>query len=184
MCSDDIEWLKELPYTISVPSRGIIVVHAGLVPGVPLNAQHPYELLTMRNVRSLIPTEHNDCENVSVTNADNLKRATIATSDTATHNNGAKVQSTVATWQATSSHKDGLPWAEVWSQQPAEYASLYSPSLPSPPSSGVGAETAISDQFQVIPHVYFGHDAKRRLQRYEHATGLDSGCVYGKCSIE
>ena len=40
----------ELPYTLEVPSHGVMVVHAGLVPGRALEAQSPREMTKMRDV--------------------------------------------------------------------------------------------------------------------------------------
>lgn len=45
------EWLQDLPYAIHIPSRSIIVVHAGLLPGVPLEEQHLDVFLHMRCVK-------------------------------------------------------------------------------------------------------------------------------------
>lgn len=48
---DDISFLNKLPYTISIPSLNSIIVHAGLVPGLPLECHHPKDLVTMRNIK-------------------------------------------------------------------------------------------------------------------------------------
>jgi len=52
-----------------------------------------------------------------------------------------------------SKESQGEPWAKVWSDA--------------------------QEKEQNPLHVYFGHDAKRGLQEYPYATGLDTGCCYG-----
>ena len=51
----DVAFLRSLPHTLRLPSARALVVHAGVVPGVPLWAQQPAAMVTMRNV--LIPPE-------------------------------------------------------------------------------------------------------------------------------
>ncbi len=53
---------------------------------------------------------------------------------------------------------EGEDWAKVWSDYAVERE-----------KKGLPTE-----------HIYFGHDAKRGLQLHPFATGLDSGCCYGK----
>lgn len=106
LSAEDVQYLRSLPYTISLPSLQALVVHAGLVPGVDLEAQDLAGMYTMRNlVKSLL------------------------------------------SYQWSDRPKEGVPWAGEWRGR---------------------------------PHVYFGHDAKRGLQQYAHATGLDTGCCYGR----
>jgi len=99
---DDWAWLLALPYHARLDDVGAIVVHGGLVPGVPLEEQRPEHELNMRSIRPV----------------------------------------------GTPSKRigDGVPWASLWP----------------------GPELVV-----------FGHDAVRGLQRYPHAVGLDTGCVYG-----
>jgi bis(5'-nucleosyl)-tetraphosphatase (symmetrical) len=111
MSAADIDLIRKMPFTISIPQYKSIVVHAGLVPGVELDRQNPADMVTMRNL---------------------LKKET---------------KDACAAYDARETDTEGAAaWASVWAG-PA--------------------------------HVYFGHDAKRRLQRHPFATGLDTGCVYG-----
>lgn len=102
LSEDDWRWLEARPLFIELPEHRAIVVHAGLVPGVPLERQRREDLLNLRSIRP---------------DGSPSKRI-----------------------------EDGEPWAKLWP----------------------GPELVV-----------FGHDAVRGLQRWPHAIGLDTGCVYG-----
>jgi hypothetical protein len=46
----DWAYLEALPLWLSFPELGVVAVHAGLVPGVPLEAQQERHLLTLRSL--------------------------------------------------------------------------------------------------------------------------------------
>jgi len=50
MTSEDLKFLTSLSYTISLPSLGVVVVHAGLIPGQPLSTQPADVMMTMRKM--------------------------------------------------------------------------------------------------------------------------------------
>ncbi len=95
-------FLEALPLWLDLPDHGVRVVHAGVVPGVPIERQPPRALMYMR------------C----------LDQA------------GEPVEK-----------RGGTPWG----------ASYRGP-----------------------PHVVFGHNAQEEPQLHPAATGLDTGCVYGR----
>lgn len=99
------EWqfLESLPFTLTLPELDVLVVHAGVVPSVPLEEQRAVDLMCMRSLRP----------------------------------DGT----------ASTRLEEGRPWAEQW---------------PGP------------------THVVFGHDAITGLQQHPFATGIDTGCVYGR----
>eukprot|EP00210_Caulerpa_lentillifera_P005173 g4945.t1 len=99
------KYLDSLPFILDIPCLKVIIVHAGLVPEVPVNDQKLEDLYRMRTV---VKTEQG--------------------------------------WLGKELWEEGVSWIKVWN----------------------GPE-----------HVFFGHDALRRLQLTEFATGLDTGCVYG-----
>jgi bis(5'-nucleosyl)-tetraphosphatase (symmetrical) len=62
LSNDDLQWLADLPYTIRIPAataatatadqegHDVVVVHAGLVPGIPLEEQTNRTMVTLRTV--------------------------------------------------------------------------------------------------------------------------------------
>lgn len=46
----DWEWLADLPFYLELPEHDALVVHAGLLPGLALEEQKPYDLMNMRSV--------------------------------------------------------------------------------------------------------------------------------------
>jgi len=99
----DWGYLEALPLWLEFPQFGALVVHAGLMPRVPLLLQEPDLLMNLRSIRP----------------------------------DGS----------GSSKMDEGRPWATVW---------------------------------QGPKHVIFGHDAVGGLQQRPFATGLDTGCVYGR----
>ena len=99
----DWRWLETLPLYLQLPELNITVVHAGVVPGKPLDQQHPEDLMCMRTLRP----------------------------------DGS----------ASPRLDEGTLWAQ---------------------------------RYQGPEHIVFGHDAISGLQRTPFATGLDTGCVYGR----
>jgi predicted phosphodiesterase len=101
----DADWryLESMPLVLPIEAIGTVVVHGGLVPGVPFDKQERDIVINMRSF---------DVENKPSKRIEN-----------------------------------GVPWASRW---------------PGP------------------LHAVFGHDAVRGLQQWPHATGLDTGCCYGR----
>jgi hypothetical protein len=93
--ADDVAYLRALPLWLEVPEHELLIVHAGLVPGVPLHEQRPEDLMYLRTL-------------------------------------GQRQRKV------------------LW-----------------------------GTRYDGPPHVVFGHHAVEGLQLHSHATGLDTGCVYG-----
>ncbi|GLC43351.1 hypothetical protein PLESTB_001337000 [Pleodorina starrii] len=135
MTDEQAAVLLGLPFTVSVPEYGIAVVHAGFVPGVPIEQQDMWAMYEMRNVVPLDAGQGQDA--------------------------GKGQGQDAGQGQGRSQGGDG----PALRYHPVEKA-----------KDGGEAWGAL---WRGPPHVFFGHDARRRLQLHPHATGLDTGCVYG-----
>ena len=95
LSEEDITFMSRLPFTIDIPEHNVIVVHAGLVPGLETTEQKMEDMYLMRNV--------------VVQDVD-----TETSTSTATENgNGANGWRGNA-WSGTSKASIGEAWASQW----------------------------------------------------------------------
>ena len=100
LTGDDVDWLMNMPYTLTIPSHRAIVVHAGLVPGVPLTDQAIVDMYMMRN---LLPAAA-PADDSNINNGD-----TVSSSKSNSSSSSAGPP-----WRATSADTTGVPWAPLW----------------------------------------------------------------------
>lgn len=53
LSESDLAYLNSMPFSISIPSHGCIVVHAGLLPGLPLHQQDLADLIEVMSPKHL-----------------------------------------------------------------------------------------------------------------------------------
>lgn len=75
-------------------------------------------------------------------------------------------------------HAGVLPGTPITAQEPEHLLHLRSIHPDGTPSARLGGRRWAA-LYAGPPHVVFGHDALSGLQLERHATGLDTGCVYG-----
>ncbi|GJP37731.1 hypothetical protein CLOM_g22152 [Closterium sp. NIES-68] len=198
LSSTDLDWLHSLPFSICIPSHNCLVVHAGLVPGIPLHRQHLTHLLNLRFIRRLpvapIPQHTAPWEPTARGLSALLDSGSSSSSGSESESSsegGHGWRWRMANWGApcAGAMESGLSeWdAHDWlvsggdgSGSESEEANGW--------ARGWGWQACnAADEGAVLwahewrgrQHVVFGHDALRGLQRTPWATGLDTGCVYG-----
>lgn len=108
LTTKDWEYISSLPLWLDLPEHGVRVVHAGVVPGVPIEKQDPRALMY---IRSLTPSAKGP-----------------------RHPPEAHEERGIQSW---------------------------------------------AHEYQGPPHIVFGHNAQIAPEIAEHATGIDTGAVYG-----
>ncbi|KJZ75862.1 hypothetical protein HIM_04686 [Hirsutella minnesotensis 3608] len=151
---EQARWLSELPVILSLEPLPAYVVHAGLVPGVPLAKQDPWAAMNMRSL--IYPREE-----LRKYEEQNTKQSTGQQAPPSEHRRPTDASQTEADIKADRAvavpveNRKGEPWADAWNRHQEQ--------LP---------ESARRT-------VIYGHDAKTGYVAGNYTLGTDSSCVKG-----
>ncbi|KAL0937384.1 ser thr protein phosphatase family [Colletotrichum truncatum] len=157
-----IDWLSELPVILDVGSieslGNVVVVHAGLVPGLTLKQQDPWAVMNMRGL--VYPREELRRKEAKNALEDYRKIHTAApgiTDNMINEEHERRRKPEDRTIAVPTDRRDGSSsWTKAWNR--------HQKALPA-----TEPRTA----------VVYGHDSKKGLEIDKYTFGLDSGCVNG-----
>jgi hypothetical protein len=160
LTADQINYLQSCPVILKVGRvealRGdVVVVHAGLVPGVPLEDQDPISVMTMRTIDLHSHTPSKDGkEGLEKDEKGGLKMAEKKKPP-------PQLPKTSSAIRPARKLAYNVHWAKLWNH--------FQKKLPE--------FKEWSDEERTV--VVYGHDSKRGLEVKKWSRGLDSGCVSG-----
>ncbi|KAI3335474.1 Metallo-dependent phosphatase [Ustulina deusta] len=155
-------WLSTLPLILRIGDLGprygeVLTVHAGLVPGIPLERQDPEAVM---NMRTLLPPSraHSAGRHQEPPFADHIQHQSRSEPDHTNHHadQGEDKRNRDSKAMIPSPSRDGTPWAKIWTSYQTSAILSHPPTRPTT--------------------VVYGHDAKSGLQLRRYTFGLDSGC--------
>jgi bis(5'-nucleosyl)-tetraphosphatase (symmetrical) len=165
-----LQWLADLPVVLDVGTvegfGNIVVVHAGLVPGVPLEQQDPWAVMNMRTI--VYPRQELRMKEAKEAIQRQVRQRVERAGRGSASFVGIPPQKLVdKEYQKRKKKEDrevivpidgrgGERWTDVWNAHQGKLADGH-------------AHTT----------VVFGHDAKNGLHVDKYTFGLDSGCVHG-----
>lgn len=173
------------PPALQLPAYGVFLVHAGLVPGVPLEQQRGLDLTKMRDLVPAAEAAQADAAAAGLAAGADVASLPVGTFDwEAARGALAALAADTPRGRLPGGGSSPVPG------EPAAAAADAAADRPgaSPARSALPPSLALEGREVPNPlglpwaslwpgpaHVFFGHDAVRRLQRNPAATGLDTG---------
>ncbi|KAJ2897550.1 ser thr protein phosphatase family [Zalerion maritima] len=185
LSTHQLTWLASLPVILNVghlpPMGDVVTVHAGLVPGVPLDKQDPWAVMNMRTLLYLGDELRVEFARQAVESArralepneDKKERINVGPKETEVQDLAMRDRKD---WDndvfVPVASREGERWTKVWEKAMRKLAK----DARKADAEDDGATATKKDH---LMSVIFGHDSKRGLQLGKYSYGVDSGCVRG-----
>ena len=180
---EGIRWLGQAPFSLRLASRGVTVVHAGLVPNssdsssaTAVESQRLEDLLEVRHVARDFFSAAAAAAGGGEVAASTSANAAPSPSPRPSSQWRAIDKKLAKQAEKQGAHASGLS-VSLWAR---EYSCARGGGRGGEgPGRGNGGEKLSLASSRSAGHVVFGHHASLGLQQEPSATGIDTGCVLG-----